>query len=51
MALSLFGLPGGPGGENLLANAGAQLDHWSRKIPHAKEQQSLCSTTTEAHML
>ena len=25
------------------------IDRWSEKIPHAMEQRSLCTTTTEAH--
>ena len=39
------GFPGGLVVKNLPANAG---DTWSRKIPHAAEQLSLCVTTTEA---
>ena len=32
--------------KNQPANAG-EMDSWSRKIPHALEQLSLCSTATE----
>ena len=28
-----------------------EFDPWSRKIPRAAEQLSLCATTTEAHTL
>ena len=30
---------------------GTQFDPWSRKIPHAVEQLSPCTTTTEAQAL
>ena len=40
--------PHGPVVKNLLANARAMVDPWSRKIPHATGQLSLCTTTTEA---
>ena len=33
--------------KNLPANAGDKFDPWSRKIPHASGQLSLCATTTE----
>ena len=33
--------------KNLPANAGDGFYLWSRKIPHATEQLSLCITTTE----
>ena len=37
--------------KNLPANAGdTGLDPWSGKIPHASEQLSLCTTTTEARV-
>ena len=42
------GFPGGAVVKNPPANAGGHgFDPWSRKIPHAAEQLSLCATTTE----
>ena len=38
------GFPGGSVDRNLPANARVL---WSRKIPHATEQLSLCATTSE----
>ena len=38
----------GPVVKNLLANARDMVDPWSRKIPHATGQLSLCTMTTEA---
>ena len=43
--------PGGPVLGNPSANAGDMgLGPWTRKIPHAAQQLSLCATTTE-HVL
>ena len=42
------GFPGGTVVKNLPANAGDMGSiPWSRKIPHAMEQLSPCTTTTE----
>ena len=42
------GFPGGAVVESLPANAGdTGFKPWSRKIPHAAEQLSMCATTTE----
>ena len=44
--------PGGPVVKNPPANVGSMwrhgFDRWSRKIPHAERQLSLCVTTTES---
>ena len=43
-----IGSPGGSVVKNLPANAEHMgFDHWSRKTPHAEEQLSLCTVTTE----
>ena len=39
--------PDGPVVENLLANAGGSVGSLVQEFPHAKEQLSLCSTTTQ----
>ena len=39
--------PGGTVVKNPPANAGNTGSPWSGKIPHAMEQLSLCTTTTE----
>ena len=41
--------PGGPVVKNQPANAGdtGSIPSWGTKIPHAVEQLSLCTTTTE----
>ena len=41
------GFPGGAVLKNLPANAGDRFEPWSGKIPHAVEQLSPCTTTTE----
>ena len=41
------GFPGGAMVNNPPANAGDRFEPWSRKIPHAAEQLSPCTTTTE----
>ena len=47
-----LGFPGGTVAGNLPANCrGHGLDPWSRKVPHALGQLSLCATTAGAHML
>ena len=38
------GFPGGAVVTNLPANAGDRFEPWSRKIPHAAEQLSPCTT-------
>ena len=44
----MVGLPGGPVVKNLPCNAGdAGSINWSGEIPHAAEQLSPCTTTTE----
>ena len=43
----VLGLPGGPVVKNPLAIAGDRFNPWSRKIPYAAEQLSLCATTAE----
>ena len=46
------GFPGGSVVKNLPAvDKGHQFNPWSRKIPHAMEQLSLCATTTEPAQL
>jgi len=42
-----LGFPGGSVVKNPPANAGDSFNPWSRKIPHAIEQISPCTTTTE----
>ena len=42
-----LGFPVGSVVKNLPANAGDSFNPWSRKIPHAIEQISPCTTTTE----
>ena len=42
-----LGFPESSEVKNLPANAGDKFDPWSRKIPHASGQLSLCATTTE----
>ena len=41
------GLQGSAVVRSLPANAGDSFDRWSGKIPHAPEQLSACTTTTE----
>ena len=42
------GFPGGTMVKNPLGQCGGhRFEPWSRKIPHATEQLSLCATTTE----
>ena len=44
----MTGFPGGTVVENLPANAGGHgFEAWSGKIPHAAEQRSPCTTTTD----
>ena len=46
--VQLWDFPGGTVVENLPANAGGhRFNPWSRKIPHATEELSPCTTTTE----
>ena len=45
--MHLVSFPGGAVVENPPANAGDGFEPWSGKIPHAAEQLSLCTTTTE----
>ena len=47
--ISNLGFPGGSVGKSPLANAEdiANADPWSRKIPHAAEQLSLCTAMIE----
>ena len=44
-----WGFPGGPVVKNSLGNAGdlGSIPGWGTKIPHALEQLSPCTTTTE----
>ena len=46
--MSPWDFPGDPVLRNLPANARHGFDPWSGKIPHAKEQLSPRTTTTEA---
>ena len=43
------GFPGGSVVKNAMVNAGDthEFHAWSRKLPHAKEQQSLYARTTD----
>ena len=47
LILNSWAFPDGPGYESVLQSKGCQFDPWSGKIPHAMEQQSLCTTTAD----
>ena len=47
LKIKVLGFPGGSVVKNLPASAGHMFNPWSRKIPNASEQLSLCTTTTE----
>ena len=49
--LEVLDFPDGTVDRNRLPIQGQAFNPWSGKVPHAVEQQSLCTTTTEACVL
>ena len=49
--LEVLDFPDGTVDRNRLPIQGQGFSPWSGKVPHAVEQQSLCTTTTEACVL